>query len=72
MVFSPMSIAQTDNASRKPLRLWPGVVIAVGYLGSPDVLPAALREREVAPRTRRPLAELVFEDRWGVTSSLFR
>ena len=47
-------------------------MIAVGYLGSPDVLPAPLRERELAPRTRRPLAELVFEDRWGVASSLFR
>lgn len=55
-----------------PALFEPGVVIAVGYLGSPDVLPAALREREIAPRTRRPLAELVFEDRWGVTSSLFR
>jgi nitroreductase len=43
----------------------PMVVVAVGYLGSPDNLPPALREREVAPRTRRPLVELVFEGRWG-------
>jgi len=50
----------------------PGVMIAVGYLGSPDVLPGPLRERELAPRTRRPLAELVFEERWGVASSLFQ
>ncbi len=55
-----------------PTLFEPGVVIAVGYLGSPDILPTALRERELAPRTRRPLAELVFEDRWGVASSLFR
>ena len=49
----------------------PGVVIAVGYRGSPDVLTGDVRAREVGPRTRRPLDELVFEDTWGQTSSLF-
>lgn len=34
-------------------------VAAVGTLASPDALPEALREREVAPRTRLPLSELV-------------
>ena len=48
-----------------PALFEPMVVVAVGYLGSPDDLPPALREREVAPRTRRPLVELVFEGRWG-------
>lgn len=49
----------------------PGVVIAVGYLGSPETLPADLRDRELGPRTRRPLEELVFEGTWGQPSSLF-
>jgi nitroreductase len=49
----------------------PGLVIAVGYRGSPDCLPDALRQREVGPRTRRPVEELVFEGRWGEPSSLF-
>ena len=35
----------------------PLTVTALGVLGSPDALPDALREREVAPRVRRPLAE---------------
>lgn len=41
------------------------VVIAVGVLGSPDLLPEDLAAREVAPRVRKPLSELVFTDAWG-------
>ncbi len=37
-----------------------GAVTAIGYLGDPDALPAALREREEAPRSRKPLEEIVF------------
>jgi nitroreductase len=48
----------------------PGVVIAVGYLGSPDALSEELRAREIAARTRRELSELVFEDQWGHPSPL--
>jgi nitroreductase len=48
----------------------PGVVVAVGYLGPPDALPEPLRLREVAPRTRRPLEEVLFEGDWGRASPL--
>ena len=34
-------------------------VTAVGYLGDADLLPDPLREREVAPRERKPLDEIV-------------
>ena len=34
-------------------------VIALGYLGSPEQLPDALREREIAPRQRKSLDEIV-------------
>ncbi len=37
----------------------PVTVIAVGYLGDPNTLPADLRERELAPQQRKPLAELI-------------
>ena len=37
----------------------PLVVVALGRLGTVADLPADLRERESAPRTRRPLAELL-------------
>lgn len=48
-----------------PVEYRPLAVIAVGHHGDPDQLPADLREREVAPRTRRPLTEVVAQ-RWGV------
>lgn len=34
-------------------------ITTVGVLGDPDTLPEVLREREVAPRVRKPLSELV-------------
>jgi len=34
-------------------------VTAIGVLGDPSALPDALREREAAPRVRKPLADLV-------------
>jgi len=46
----------------------PVAAIAVGYPGDPEELPAALREKERAPRTRRPLGEFVFGGTWGQTS----
>ncbi|MBT9613344.1 MAG: nitroreductase family protein [Burkholderiales bacterium] len=41
-------------------------MIAVGYQAAPDVLTGEVREREVAPRRRRPLGEIFFEGGWGV------
>ena len=43
----------------------PAVAIALGYLGDPADLPDDLRERETAPRARKPLAEFVFRGRFG-------
>ncbi|MDN4613092.1 nitroreductase family protein [Leifsonia sp. F6_8S_P_1B] len=43
-------------------RLVPVSVIALGTLGDPEGLPEVLRERELAPRTRRPLDETVLVD----------
>ena len=47
-----------------------GSVIAVGYQGDPDTLPnPTLIEREVAPRTRKPLAEGA-STAWGEPATL--
>ena len=46
-------------------------MFAIGYQGDPESLPERQREGELAARTRRPLREFVFGERWGVTSSLF-
>jgi nitroreductase len=70
----PMAGFDPDRARETfaiPALFEPGVVIAIGYLGSPDALPDDLRAREIAPRTRRPLEETVFEGAWGRTASLF-
>ena len=48
-----------------PEEFEPGVVMAIGYQGDANALPDPLRERETAPRSRKPLAELAFAGKWG-------
>ena len=43
----------------------PVSVIALGYPGKAESLPDSLRERETAPRQRKPLKDFVFSDMWG-------
>jgi nitroreductase len=43
-------------------------VIAIGYPGDPKSLPAPLNEREVAPRSRKPLSSFVMTGKWGHTA----
>jgi nitroreductase len=43
----------------------PVAVVAVGYPGSPESLPDKLRQKELAPRQRKPLADFVYEHGWG-------
>ncbi|NOK59162.1 MAG: nitroreductase [Chloroflexi bacterium AL-W] len=47
----------------------PATAIAIGYVGQPDALPDTLRERELADRSRNPLASFVFTEGWDVPSS---
>jgi nitroreductase len=48
-----------------PDRYEPVSAIAIGYLGDPQILPAKLLQRELAPRTRKPLEKFVFSGNWG-------
>ena len=43
----------------------PVAALAIGYPGDPSKLPEDLREREQAPRVRKPQSEFVFTDKWG-------
>jgi nitroreductase len=52
-----------------PLDWEPVAAIAIGYPGNPDLLPEKLRDRELAPRTRKPLSEFVMTGGWGHTAS---
>lgn len=60
--FSPEAVAESFGLPETARAV---VAIAVGTLASPEVLPEELAAREVAPRVRKPLSELVFTDRWG-------
>ena len=42
--------------------------LAIGYAADPGVLPESLRARDLAQRTRRPLAEFVFGGQRGTAS----
>ena len=44
--------------------------LAVGHVGDPHRLPEKLRERDLAPRSRRPLSAFLFSGRWGRASEL--
>jgi nitroreductase len=43
----------------------PVAMIAVGYPGDLASLPDRLRERELQPRSRRPISEWTFSGQWG-------
>lgn len=55
---------------RIPEGVQPLTGLAIGYAADPDTLPEKYRERDLATRGRRPLAEFVFGREWGSASSL--
>jgi len=58
---------QADLARQEygiPSEYEPATVITVGYVGDPQSLPDGLRERELAPRVRKTLKEIVFTEKW--------
>jgi nitroreductase len=46
----------------------PVAAMAIGYPGAPASLPQRLRDRELGPRTRKPLSELAMTGKWGQTA----
>jgi len=48
----------------------PVAALVLGFPGDPAGLPEDLREREVAPRIRKPLESFVFSGQWGQFSPL--
>jgi nitroreductase len=55
---------------RIPEGVQPLTGLAIGYAADPGTLPEKYRERDLAPRTRKPLAEFVFGGAWGAASGL--
>ena len=60
------------NKARETFRIpedWqPLAAMAIGYPGDPESLPQPLRDRELSPRTRKPLSEVVMTGEWGKTA----
>ena len=48
----------------------PVAAFAIGYQGDPASLSDELRERELEPRTRKPLSAFVFSGKWGNSAPL--
>jgi nitroreductase len=44
--------------------------LAIGYKGDSAKLPDAIKQRDLSPRTRKPLSEFVFTGKWGQASPL--
>ena len=50
----------------------PLTALAIGYAADPDTLEEKLRQRETAPRSRKPLSDFVYGGAWGTASSLVK
>jgi nitroreductase len=66
--FSPEAARE---AFAIPEAFAPVTVLAIGAAGDPETLSERFRERERAPRTRKPLHSFIFGATWGAPSPLF-
>lgn len=60
--------AKARQAFAIPEEWEPIAALAIGYPGNPDSLPPKLKDRELAPRTRKPIREFVMTGGWGHTA----
>jgi nitroreductase len=63
--FSPDAVRAAFNV---PADFEAVVAFTLGYPGPASSLPDPLREREEAPRSRKPLGEILFEGAWPTAS----
>tara|TARA_R110002073_G_scaffold154532_1_gene309646 strand:- start:8049 stop:8642 length:594 start_codon:yes stop_codon:yes gene_type:complete len=52
-----------------PTDVQPLTAMAIGYAADPDSLPEDLKQRDLAPRQRKPLSEFVFSGKWGTPAN---
>jgi len=53
-----------------PPDVQPETGLAIGYAADPDSEPEPLRQKDSSPRTRKPLSQFVYGDKWGTASKL--
>lgn len=73
MAFHQMGGILPDRAREIfaiPEGVLPHTGIAIGYRGDPQSLPEPYRGRDLAPRTRKALAEFVFTNTWDESANL--
>ena len=46
--------------------------LAIGYASDPDSLPDSLKQRDSAPRQRKPISEFVYSGKWGTPADLVK
>lgn len=61
-------VAKASEVYGIPEGYEPVAAIALGYRGDTQMLPENLQQRELAPRSRKPLNDFVFTGSWGQTS----
>lgn len=59
------SVAKVIEEFNIPSEVEPISVIALGYLGSPDILPTNLKEKEIGERNRQALELIFFTEEYG-------
>lgn len=63
--FDPEKTRQTFEI---PAGWEPIAAMAIGYPGDPESLPQPLKDRELTPRTRKPIRDFVMTGSWGHTA----
>jgi len=73
-LFVHQMIGILPDRAREIYRIPEGIDVltglAIGYAAEPASLPEKIRQRDTAPRSRKPLAQFLFGHEWGKTSSL--
>ena len=55
-----------------PQNVQPLTALAIGYAADPGALPDMLKQRDLAPRSRKTLAEFVFGGAWGTAADVVK
>ena len=75
-LFVHQMIGILPDKARETYRIPEGVQpltgLAIGYAADPNTLPEKYRERDLAPRSRKSLNQLVFDGKWGVASKIIK
>ena len=64
--------ARVSELYAVPEGVQPTTGLAIGYAADPGTLPDNLRQRDLSPRTRKPVSEFVFAGKWGTTSTVVK